>query len=89
MKPKINAILRDFDFEKVHRVMMLLNWQWSQGRVPTVAEIRKVATMLLRDLVRNKNITGTGTGGFWADRRYDEDGEKRITLSFVVEDAER
>jgi hypothetical protein len=40
-----------FDFDKVHKVMTCLDWRWCDN-VPTVSELKKHATILLRDAIK-------------------------------------
>jgi hypothetical protein len=61
--------LDEFDFDKVHKVMMHLNWTYSDDKdVPTVEYLRKQARGYLirvatEALERNTEYI-TGTGGF-------------------------
>ena len=89
-KRKIECIMRNFDFERVHKVMELLDWHWaftSKG-VPTVEEIKVEARRILIDACEEE--TNIATGGFRAVYEADgtEDGEPYIGLEFIVEDCE-
>lgn len=50
---RIEDIMNNFDFKKVHSVMVLMNWQWyssiSKTGVPALREIKKTAKRLLND----------------------------------------
>lgn len=35
----VRSVIAGFDFGKVHRVMLLLNWKW-RGHVPTITELK-------------------------------------------------
>ena len=82
---KVDAILLNFDFEKVHQVMSNLDWVWASwededmnihnSEVPSVYALRQLAYQLLIDSVEK----GTGgTGGFEVEcyvyDLVDEDG---------------
>lgn len=63
----IDEILDEFDFEKVHRVMLALNWKWydTEG-IPSIADLRRMARSLLKQVVESKGIHSVGSGGFTA-----------------------
>lgn len=80
-KKAIEHILDNFDFERVHKVMTVLNWTWyfTEG-VPEISDLRKEARRLLKDVAKRKeDRVCTGTGGFEV---YKEDGV--LELKFVV-----
>ena len=63
----IYEILDEFDFEKVHRVMVALDWQWSgTDGVPSIGDLRRQARSLLQQVVDSKDTHSIGTGGFTA-----------------------
>lgn len=68
----IDEILDEFDFEKVHRVMVALDWQWydTEGP-PSVAHLRRTARNLLKRVVDGKDLRYISTGGLTA---YMENG---------------
>jgi len=71
MGNEIDEILDEFDFEKVHKVMTALDWEWySTDGVPSIAELRREARRLLKDLVNGRHQS-ISTGGFTA---YMHDG---------------
>lgn len=75
-----------FDFEKVHKAMVAVNWVWSFDstfnestmRVPTLEEIIHKADCLLMYAYQEK--VQTGSGGFFAG--YDG---SNLYLSFIFE----
>jgi len=77
----VEQVLRDFDFEKIKRVMDFLNWKWSDGKVPTVTQIFFVARGLLMK-VASGECWGTGTGGLYAIRNTEQ-----LSLRFHAEDS--
>ena len=87
---KIKSILNHFDFNRVKKVMDVLNWKWasscSKNGVPDINEIRKLATRLLIDTcVEKQNIS---TGGFRAVYDDNGDGDPYVGLEFIVEECE-
>ena len=57
----VNEILSDFDFNKVHRVMKFLDWQWAKlGAVPSAVDLQKEAERLLGSLAGEPGVKGTG-----------------------------
>lgn len=68
----IDEILDEFDFEKVHRVMVALDWKWKHSDdLPSVKDLRRHARTLLRVVVEAKDIRQARTNGFTA---YMENG---------------
>ena len=87
---KINSILNHFDFNKVKKIMDVLNWKWasscSKNGVPDMDEIIGLATRLLIDAcVEKQNIS---TGGFRAVYDDNGDGDPYVGLEFIVEECE-
>lgn len=77
----IDEIMDEFDFDKVHRCMVALDWQWARlERIPEKPEIRKSARQQLRDAVE-RGCGGTGGFRVMIDRKNGV-----LTLSFVVEE---
>lgn len=91
-RAKIEDIIRDFNFEKVHRVMEMLNWKWAATSygVPTIEELKGEARRLLVEAATEE--TQVATGGFRAvyeksqDCAFDPD--PYIGLEFIVEECE-
>lgn len=84
----ITDIMEDFDFEKVHNIMMSLDWKWDIGNgemtVPSMYRLTKQAERLLRDAAKyygEKDHHTISTGGFTATL-YDD----TLTLSFELEE---
>ena len=75
---KIFIIMQEFDFDRVHLTMNLLNWTW-QGSIPSIDELKNTAEVLLIRAYKEKNFISTG--GFEA--HYDKK-RKDFTLKFVV-----
>lgn len=82
----VTAVMEDFDFARVHRVMVSLDWKWDIGygemAVPSSYRLTKVAEGLLRDAAQHygdKEYYSCGSGGFMAHI----DGET-LTLQFIL-----
>lgn len=91
-RAKIEDILKNFDFEKVHDVMEKLDWKWAMSRygVPTIDEMKHEAKRLLEASATEK--TCVATGGFKAVYEADEsnvpDDNPYIGLEFILEECE-
>ena len=87
---KIKSILNHFDFNKVKKIMDVLNWKWasscSKNGVPDIDEINGLATRLLIDACVEK--TNISTGGFRAVYDDNGDGDPYVGLEFIVEECE-
>lgn len=82
----VTAVMEDFDFDRVHRVMVNLDWKWDIGdgerTVPSSYRLTKKAESLLRDAAQHygdKEFYSCGSGGFAAHL----DGET-LTLQFIL-----
>ena len=79
--PAIDEILASFDFDKVHRVMLFLHWQWMGVgglAVPSAARLQAFAATLLADVKDGGILAG---GGLRAERQG-----SWYHLSFVLTD---
>lgn len=76
---KINRVMAEFNFHKVRKAMVALEWTWRDEGVPTIEKLRETARRLLVDASENEfgNIM---TGGFKAE--YHKDGE--FSLEFIL-----
>jgi hypothetical protein len=82
--------LDEFDFDRVHKVMMHLNWTYSDCKdVPTVEYLRKNARKYLMEVVKQaletKSEYITGTGGFRYEAKLYEDGYLWLRMAFEIE----
>ena len=81
-----------FEFERVHKAMVLLDWKWGMdddAEVPDLPSLRKTARGYLRSAI--EQCTGTyftvGSGGFEATAHRDPDGMlEGVTLKFILAD---
>lgn len=82
----IQHVIRVFDFEKVHKAMTALNWQWASSdglQVPSIDTIKGRAEYLLHKVIKMSNDSSIGTGGLEAYKH--EDG---LSLRFVLTNSE-
>ena len=85
----INDILNEFDFHKVQKAMVALNWTWRDSEnIPTIKQLRRTASYLL-EYAKNSNSEIpdyiTATGGFEVTRKlYPGDVNRYYSLKFVV-----
>lgn len=95
MRNKIDSIMENFDFERVHKVMDMLEWRWVSAKngVPSVEELKKEAKRLLVSSCSEK--TQISTGGFKAiyeeSSRWDDDDDDKdpyVGLEFILEEWE-
>ena len=89
MYEEIEDILDHFDFEKVKKVMDVLEWTYydSADSTVSIAELRKMARRLLIDVYNASNSDHwySSSGGFEAERwMYPGETKKYLHLKFVV-----
>lgn|SRR5574344_1503084 len=67
--PAVEEVIENFDFEKVHEVMKMLNWKWdgdNPGELPTIPTVEKMKEVV-KDLFRSmedqiaKDVAKSGT----------------------------
>jgi hypothetical protein len=85
-KNKIEYIIKNFDFDKVHKTMQALDWKWfdscSEDGIPTTGELVLKALELLEEAAKyNEDEAIFATGGFYARKSKDV-----LSLSFSVSD---
>ena len=79
----IDAVMGELDFEKIHKAMVALNWQWWNEGVPSVETLRKNARKHLEYAWDHK--CSTGSGGLWAEYEGEtEENYPLLRLSFEV-----
>ena len=79
----IQYIIDDFDFEKINKIMVALDWKWyDNGKfyIPTENDLKKCARRLLSDVCLY-DCDIMSTGGFCAKRKDDY-----LRLEFIVEE---
>lgn len=79
---RVEKILEYFDFDKVKRVMDILDWEWDMSydpaAIPSYNHLRRTAKTLLSDVL-DGNESVASFGGLVATKT---DG--KLSLSFVV-----
>ena len=79
--------LDNFDWERVHRVMTFLDWEWMFNGVPSIEELKKEAKHHIDNAYEGWLKTGahyvSSSGGLVA-RVSTEEGEPYFDLSFVL-----
>jgi len=58
----VDNIMDWFDFERVHKTMRALRWEWvgAEEKIPCQGEIRERARQLLTDAIRTEMSIGSG-----------------------------
>lgn len=83
-KKQIETVMKNFNFERVHKAMKHLNWKWAfvaeEDRVPSLMEIKNQARKMLKDAVTS---TPYSTGGF--EVSYSGKGDI-LSLKFCLEE---
>lgn len=94
MKKQINEILKYFDFDRVHKAMVALNWTWARYdtpdfhyAVPSIDYLKKVAREQLERVAEivikdQKPFAFLSSGGFQAKYEHGT-----LSLSFVIWDS--
>ena len=82
--------LDEFDFDRVHKVMTVLDWKYSDDKeVPSVEYLRKNARKYLMEVAKealeSKSEYITGTGGFRYEAKLYEDGYLWLRMAFEIE----
>jgi hypothetical protein len=88
----INEIVENFDWEKTHNTMSLLQWRWvstdTEDGVPTIGNLIITAMKLLQDAydgaMEENETYQAGTGGFEAVAHVDKGEFWNLELRFVL-----
>lgn len=98
-RDSIEEVLKNFDFQRVHKVMTALNWKWAtcvdsdgcyETRIPTVREMEQTVRNRMVQMLK-KCILFTSSGGFQIRFRVypynvlEEDGDLEETFKKRVE----
>jgi hypothetical protein len=81
---QMDDIMDCFDFSRVHRAMVALDWEWYGDGAPDEWQIRRRARNLMRNAIE-RNLSNYASYGFCVRIDEDEDGGC-LSLSFVVEE---
>jgi hypothetical protein len=88
IKEQIQEIINEFDFEKVNKTMIALDWIWAGSKthnsIPSIYELKQEAKRLLKDaaegmLKHDTDYYFVSTGGFCATS-----SELGLKLEFIV-----
>lgn len=93
----INEIMAWFDFDKVQKVMVGLDWEWYDEGVPTIQLLKEAALERMESAIQqvlspnNKEHHDIGwisnSGGFKATAWKSKKGKlKKVRLEFIVSD---
>lgn len=83
-------VLANFDYERVHKVMVLLNWKWASvdgDGIPTLDQIKEMARRVVYEMLENKS-GHLSTCGFTAEIRTWDKAHPHIQLLFYVHDTQ-
>jgi len=88
----INEVMDSFDYERVHKVMSFIDWEWDGKGIPKIYNLRVESRRLLEEAA-NKVVEGeeyyfVATGGFKAEAWKNDDNTLGLRLSFVLEECE-
>ena len=83
-RSKLDELLEEFDFEKVHKIMDLLNWMWAgvygiPTREDMILVVKNLYSSIEGAILRGEK-SSIATGGFVLTFNPNEDDE--ITLTF-------
>lgn len=82
----IDEILNNFDFERVHRAMVLFDFKWTATNgVPTISDLRSEAIELLNDVVSYKHCTSSDYTGCFIARKEDNNLRLEFNIAFCEE----
>jgi hypothetical protein len=81
MFEKFDMIMDQFDFEKVHKVMELLNWTWGSKDIPNYVQLETMCYNLFEDLISYNARSCVGSGGFEVEIFKDDSIELRFVLT--------
>ncbi len=80
----IDEVMDEFNFDRVHRTMMFLDWKWGMpGTVPSIGDLRRAARARMQECIE-KNWHSIESGGLRAE--YDPETKDWIRLNFVLAD---
>jgi len=80
----------NFDFEKVNKVMKVLNWTWHGKGVPTLKRLKEEAVKYLNEALRHRGERDSrfSTGGYEVEYILHSEYQDSLSLKFVLEDWE-
>lgn len=85
---KLEKLINSFEFNKVHKVMIELNWTWANCGVPKVEAMKDCIQDLYNSIenrVVNNEYCFCSTGGFCLSYNPDENEELRLVFEAVTD----
>lgn len=83
--------LNEFEFEKVHKVMNVLDWKWAKKiptHIPSVSELKEEASRQLFECLEyseiHKEDWSVSSGGFEAHSYYEDGNIVDFSLKFII-----
>ena len=91
LQSRIDEVMDWFDFEKVHKAMVLFDWEWfSLKAVPEVPDLRKFVRDAMKytynEVISGKQMSHYITGGFNIQCIRDEDDVIFFKVVFELAD---
>ena len=75
LDPKAERLIEAFPYDKVRKIMVVLDWTWYESpEPPTVYKMKSVVRDLFRSL-REHDTVKVGTGGFYVSRWGDPESD--------------
>lgn len=90
MKDVIEKVLKDFNFERVHKAMVAMNWTWfDTNGVPSISELVLRAQELLEEVAKKKVGYTISTVGFIVEKMHNDKYGNGLSLMFKMAECER
>lgn len=90
VKKVLNEVFDNFNFERVKKVMNILNWSWANLKgndVPTLDEIKEKAANLMWDCATS-DVDVISSGGFRVEKDFSDPSSLWMRLVFEVEECD-
>lgn len=89
----IETVIKEFDYDKVLKAMVALDWKWANPgsySVPSIERMKHVSRNLLKNVANNAAYDFESTGGFTAEKSIDPGDclNNGLILRFVIEQSE-
>jgi hypothetical protein len=79
----IEDLISRFNFKKVYKIMVVLDWYWyGSEEIPTVENMKKTVRELYRSF-KDDSVELSATGGFTLSKRTSEEGHNYLELEFI------
>ena len=92
IKPPIELVIKELDSKinwgKIHKTMLLLNWQYTSCKsVPSIKELKKTVNRLIERIYIG-DCYSCSTGGFTVEfvKGSHSDKYKQVSVSFTLEE---